>query len=163
MDSPSLSPVPDIDPDIRDLFFPGQRQIDIQFYVYVSYLRKYAQVHAIMTEPTLEFVEMGLEEYKIESSWTVPTALEMDHYRESASRFDRESGNLLVDNILLRDLIVIHHLRQLKLPVEIKDPSFKNEFENPLSRKTLDKIKQIHSGMYDILYSKFTTDACLAL
>jgi hypothetical protein len=147
--------------EIMDLIFPEDRRVSVTIYAYVLRQSGKSVIKAIRDRVTPEYVSAGLTEYEFRSSWTVPTASQMDEYREECSEYNRMSGSMLANNLAIRDLIVANHLKELLLPPKYKSFPLKYARPDRLSGDTVKQLKLMHSGIYDLLYTEFISESCL--
>lgn len=149
--------------EIMSLIFPEDQRIYVTLYAYASRVSGKLAIKVITDHVTPEFTGAGLKEYEISSSWTIPTASQMDAYREECSEYNRQSGGMLTNNLMIRDMIVAHHLKELLLPPSSKPFSFKYARPDRLSRDSIRQLKLMHSGIYDRLYTEFVSESCLVV
>jgi hypothetical protein len=155
-----------LDPDFQeqeifDLIFPADRTISVNIYAYISRVGKKVTVNAVMDYKSEDLVGAGLEVHEIRSLWTTPTAAQMDEYRQECSEYRPQSQSIMVNNFAVRDLIVVSHLKELLLPPKYKPFPLKHTRPDRLSGDTVKRIKSMHSGIYDVLYTKFISESCL--
>jgi hypothetical protein len=118
------------------------------------------RLESISKFPVPEFVEAGLQELRLVSQWSIPTSAEMDSYRRESSTFNIRAGNVMVDELMLSDCVIRHHMRGLfidggmTIDLERDESSF-------LTVDSLKKLKSLHSGLFDRLYNTYKAEACL--
>jgi hypothetical protein len=143
------------------LFFPENHSISVTLYAYILRLAGRPRIQGILGKQSNALIEAGLEEYEIRSSWSVPTASEMDGYREEAAEFRSQGQSMMVNQLLLRDIIIASHLKALLLPPDYKPFPLNYTRRNRLSTETMGRLKKLHSGIFDVFYTEFQSEACL--
>lgn len=146
-----------------NIFWPdSNRRIDVSVYGYVFFDGSQSKIKAIMLKQSPEIKDLGLTEFEIKSFWTVPTADQMDTYRQQTSKYDPESRDFVVNKLSLRDFIISCHLKKIVIPPDSNpvDLQFKDD---QLDFKTLSYLKRLHSGLYDTLYIKYLSESCLSI
>jgi hypothetical protein len=115
----------------------------------------------VLSEKTPELVAIGLEEHDVESRWTIPSRRQMEEYRREASVLNQQSGMIMVDEMKLSDEVVMNHLKKLFMDgkeIELNESPTK---PGKITKRSLEKLKEMHSGFYDTFYTQYRSDACL--
>jgi hypothetical protein len=151
--------------DIRDLellLMVEQLSSEIVTHVYV-YVKSGdpPRIFGVFREQNPELAAIGLEEHDVESHWTVPSRRQMEEYRREAATINRQNGMVMVDEMRLADEIVSNHLKKLLMggkEIELKESPTK---PGSITKRSLDKLKEMHSGFYDTFYTQYRSEACL--
>jgi hypothetical protein len=106
-----------------------------------------------------EFVENGFQELLLVSKWSIPTRADMESYRRQASVFNAQAMSVMVDEPMLSDCVVTHHM--MELSIDGKDIDLERGENSSLTVESLKKLKSMHSGLYDLMYNTYRTEACL--
>lgn len=147
----------DSPPDLSHLFWiTSDSKIEFSFWVYLDQVPR---IRAVLPEATPALVEIGLREYVASAGWSIPSRAALERYRERASAYDTAAGQVVVQTHRLADLLVRYHLQRLVLPDG--EVQLERDRRGRLTVSTLERLKQLHPGIYDVLYNKYITEACL--
>jgi hypothetical protein len=131
--------------------------VEIPIYLYINPVLQ--KLESISKFQVPDFVANGFTESVLASKWSVPTYAEMESYRKDSATFNVRSGNVMVDETVLSDWVVRHHMRGLS--IDGKDVELERDENSVLTIEALTKLKSMHSGIYDLMYSTYKTEACL--
>jgi len=106
----------------------------------------------------------GISCMEVWADFSAPTYEELQTYRKQSASFDRLAGAIIMDNIALRQLYLIYHLKEWNLEdadsnvIELKhDPS------GALDDESLEKVYGALPALLDILVGTFERRALLNL
>jgi hypothetical protein len=131
--------------------------IEITIYIYVDPV--VGKLESISKFPVPEFVENGLQELLLVSKWSIPTRTEMESYRRRASVFNPQAMSVMVDEPVLSDCVVSYHM--MGMFIDGKNVDLERNEDFSLTIESLKKLKSMHSGLYDLMYNTYKTEACL--
>lgn len=145
--------------NIEDLIWVNAHTplIEITIYLYINAVTR--KLESISKFPVPELVEVGMREFRFISKWSVPTRSEMESYRRQSSIFNAQALSVMVDEPMLSDCVVTHHMKGLCIGG--KDIDLERDENSLLTVESLRKLKSLHSGLYDLLYVTYKTEACL--
>jgi hypothetical protein len=83
----------------------------------------------------------------------------MESYRRQSSIFNAQAMSVMVDEPALSDCVVTHHM--MGLSIDGKDIDLERREDSSLTAESLKKLKSMHSGLYDLMYDTYKTEACL--
>jgi hypothetical protein len=159
----ATEPPPPSDPlqDITRLIWIDETspELDVDIFLYVK-PGSPPRVMAIFPDSTIELIRAGLEEHKLHSVWTMPDRERMENYRRRSVTYSNASGIPVVDEMQLADQVVVHHLKLLSVddhPVHLH----RSKDTGAILPGSLKSLKGMHSGLYDTLYTKYRSEACL--
>ena len=133
------------------------KPLEITIYLYVD--QKEDRISSVSKFPIPELVETGLAESELVSQWSIPSRANMELYRRKSGRLNPTTGMLMVDDLIVSDCVISNHLRGLSIDgVEVE---LERDESQALTPKSLEKVKSLQSGIYDLLYDKYRAEACL--
>ena len=131
--------------------------LEITIYLYVD--QKESRISSVSKFPIPELLETGLTESQLVSQWSIPSRANMESYRRKSARFNPTTGTLVVDDLIVSDCVVANHLRGLSIDGIVIE--LERDESQALTQKSLDKVKSLQSGIFDLLYDKYRSEACL--
>ena len=147
--------------NIEDLIWVNAHTPPIEVTIYLYANPEVGKLESMSKFPVPEFVENGFRELLFISRWSVPTSAEMESYRRQASVFNAQAMSVMVDEPVLSDCVVTHHMRGLSL--NGKEIELERSENSSLAVGSLKKLKSMHSGLYDLMYNTYKTEACLLI
>ena len=145
--------------NVEDLIWVNAHTPPIEITIYIYINTDLQKLESISKFQVPEFIESGFQESLLVSRWSIPTREEMESYRKDSSVFNARSGNVMVDELLLSDCVVRHHMTGLS--IDGKDVDLERDEDSFLTVEALKKLKSMHSGLYDLMYGTYKTEACL--
>jgi hypothetical protein len=133
--------------------------VEIKVYLYIEPL--IPKIESISKFPVSEFIEAGLKELVVISTWSIPNREDMESYRKESATFNIRSGSVMVDEIVLSDCVVRHHMKGLS--IDGKDVDLDRDENSFITVESLKKLKSMHSGLYDMIYDRYKSEACLLI
>jgi hypothetical protein len=145
--------------DIKDLIWVNASTppIEIILYLYLSPVAD--KFENISKFPAPDFVDKGCQELLFRSTWSIPTRAEMESYRRQSSIFNAQAMSVMVDEPALSDCVVTHHMKGLY--IDGKEVDLERKEDLSLTVESLQKLKSMHSGLYDLMYGAYKVEACL--
>lgn len=145
--------------NLEDLIWVNAHTPPVEIVIYLYINTELQKLESISKFQVPEFIESGFQESVFVSKWSVPNRTEMESYKRDSSTFNARSGNVMVDELMLSDCVVQHHMTGLSL--DGKDVDLERDDDSFLTAEALKKLKSMHSGLYDLMYSTYKTEACL--
>ena len=135
----------------------GKSVIDVSIYFYVD--PEVTKISAIMKRQDETYVELGLVEHRLDSRWSIPSRAEMESYKKESAIYNFQSGQLMVNELLLSDCVISYHLEMLLF--DGTEVVLERDSDGKLEPGALERLKSLHSGLYDTLYNKYCVEACI--
>lgn len=140
----------------------GNNQVISTIYAYRDD-NSVAKLRSITLEPSSALRILGLIEFPITATWTIPTKNQLSEYRTKSSMFDRSLGRSLIDRDRLAGHLLRNHLQVLNGPKDAPLLSLVRDKRNRLDQSTMEKLQSLHPTVLDLLVAKFAEDASLLL
>jgi hypothetical protein len=144
---------------IEDLIWVNAHTPPIEITIYLYTNQEVGRLESISKFPVPEFIENGLKELLFVSKWSIPTRAEMESYRRQSSIFNAQAMSVMVDEPILSDCVVTNHM--MGLSIDGKEIELERDEGLHLTAESLKKLKLMHSGLYDLMYNTYKTEACL--
>jgi hypothetical protein len=145
----------------------GENEVRVTVYAYKD--EETGRLRSLTTEPSLALRALGMIEYPIESTWTIPTKAQLETYKREASLFDRSLMRTLVDRSAIQTAVIEIHLRELKVHVPAAEGSepqliqLTRDKRGKLTKVTMKLLQSMHPSAQELMFTKFVEDASLLL
>jgi hypothetical protein len=141
----------------------GENKVLVTIYAYKDPQTNRLRIVAPEIRPVMR--EAGMIEYPIESEWSVPTREQINGYRERATRVDQRSGQVMLHQATIQNLIIQHHLLDLKFPASNGSISLEltRDSRGALTKKAMTRLGQLHTTVLEMLYLKYSRESTLAI
>jgi hypothetical protein len=141
----------------------GSNTVLSTIYIYTDKDTK--RLRTILTQPSPDLRLQGMPEFVVETMWSVPTRVQMDGYRESASRYNVAARAVLVQRGLMEDLIIKNHLLELKTGSEGNwtQVELVRDKKGKLTSVSMETLNKLHPSVMEMIFAKFLDEAALII
>jgi hypothetical protein len=142
----------------------GENEVIGSIYLYQDPITN--KLRSVQMDPSPTLRELKFIEYSLDAVWTVPTTAQMDSYKLEASAYDVRARGLLIDRPSLREVLLRHHLKEIKIKKEGEELGqslieLKRDLDGKITTSTMNQLKKIHPSVTELIYVKFVEEAAL--